>query len=60
MREVLGIIAASYGGNFVMSDEGMLLLIRLADLPKETNLLITEYGDTIVFGVEPNDCRILV
>lgn len=49
-REVLGIIAASYGGNFIISDEGQLLLIRLADLPRETNLLITEYGDYIVFG----------
>lgn len=49
-REVLEIIAASYAGNFVISDTGMLLLIRLADLPRETNHLVTEYGDTIVFG----------
>lgn len=49
-REVLGMIAASYGGNFVISDEGELLLIRLCDLPKETNYLTTEYGDVILFG----------
>ena len=55
-REVLGMIAASYGGNFIISDEGQLLLIRLADLPRETNLLITELGDTLVFGSD----RILV
>lgn len=55
-REVLGIIAASYGGNFVMSDEGQLLLIRIGDLPKETNYLVTETGDIIVFG----DTKILV
>ena len=55
-REVLGIIAASYGGNFVISDEGQLLLIRLGDLPKETNYLVTESGDVIVFG----DTKILV
>lgn len=56
MREVLGIIGASYGGNFVMSDEGQLLLIRLCDLPRETNYLITQAGDIIIFG----DDRILV
>ena len=51
-REVLGIIAASYGGNFVISDEGQLLLIRLCDLPKETNYLVTESGDIILFGTD--------
>lgn len=55
-REVLGIIAASYGGNFVISDDGQLLLIRLSDLPRETNYLITEFGDVILFGTD----RILV
>ena len=55
-REVLGMIAASYGGNFIISDEGALLLIRLADLPRETNYLITEFGDILIFGVD----RILV
>lgn len=49
-REVLGAIAASYGGNFIISDEGQLLLIRLCDLPRETNYLVTESGDVIVFG----------
>jgi hypothetical protein len=55
-REVLGIIAASYGGNFVISDEGQLLLIRLQDLPKETNYLVTQTGDVLLFGTD----RILV
>lgn len=55
-REVLGMIAASYGGNFVISDEGALLLIRLCDLPRETNYLTTEFGDVLVFG----DDKILV
>ena len=49
-REVLGAIAASYGGNFIISDEGQLLLIRLSDLPRETNYLVTESGDVILFG----------
>ena len=51
-REVLGIIAASYGGNFVMSDEGQLLLIRLCDLPEEPNYLVTQVGDVLVFGTD--------
>ena len=49
-REMLGSIAASYGGNFIISDEGQLLLILLGDLPKETNYLITQAGDILVFG----------
>lgn len=51
-REVLGMIAASYGGNFIISDEGALLLIRLCDLPRETNYLITEFGDVLLFGTD--------
>lgn len=49
-REVLGIIASSYGGNFIISDEGQLLLIRLWDLPKESNYLVTQAGEVMVFG----------
>ena len=51
-REVLGIIAASYGGNFIISDEGQLLLIRLCDLPRETNYLIDQAGDVLLFGTD--------
>lgn len=51
-REVLGIIAASYGGNFIISDEGQLLLIRMGDLPRETNYLVTEFGDVLLFGTD--------
>lgn len=49
-REVLGMIAASYGGNFVMSDIGELRLVMLNELPPETGLLIDYAGDYIVFG----------
>ena len=49
-REVLGMIAASYGGNFVMSDVGELRLVMLNELPPETGLLIDYAGDYIVFG----------
>lgn len=51
-REALGILAASYGGNFIISDEGNLLLIRLSDLPKENNYLIDQVGDVLVFGAD--------
>lgn len=50
MREILGCIAATYVGCFVMTDEGKLRLIALTDLPTETNLLIDEVGDVLVFG----------
>ena len=55
-REVLGIIAASYGGNFIISDEGKLLLLKLGSLPQETNYLIDEQGNSILIG----DDRILI
>lgn len=55
-REMLGFIAASYGGNFIISDENQLLLVKLGDLPKETNYLIDQLGNVLVFGSD----RILV
>ena len=50
MREILGFIAASYVGCFVMTDEGKLRLISITDLPTETNLLIDDVGDIITVG----------
>ena len=50
MRDVLGSIAAMFGGNFCMSDEGKLLFAGAIDLPQETNYLITENGDYITVG----------
>ena len=50
IAEVLGSIAAMYGGNFCISDTGTLLLVGLMDLPKETYLLINERGDYLTFG----------
>ena len=49
-REVLGIIAASYGGNFVISEQGKLLLLTLSSLPVDTNYLIDEAGNRLVIG----------
>lgn len=50
IREVLGSIAAMYCGNFIMSDEGKLLLVGFNDLPEETRYLITNSGNYITFG----------
>ena len=55
-REVLGYIAAMYGGSFVMSDIGKLRLITMNSMPAETNFLVTENYDAITFGGD----RILV
>lgn len=50
LREVLGYLAAPYVGSFVMTDEGKLRLVSILEMPKETNLLVTEDGDVILFG----------
>lgn len=50
MREVLGYIAAMYAGNWIITKEGKLLLLKLNGLPAETNYLVTNYGSPITFG----------
>ena len=50
MAEVLGSIAAMYGGNFCISSTGKLMLVSLTDLPEETYLLMNEKGNYITFG----------
>lgn len=49
-RDVLGYIAASYAGCFVMSDIGELRLITIHGIPKETRYLIDASGAAITFG----------
>jgi hypothetical protein len=56
MRKYLSYIAVAHGGNWIMTDAGELRLIGLADIPPEVNYLITENGETILFG----DTRLLV
>lgn len=56
MREVLGYIAVSNAGNWIITDDGKLLLIKLGDMPPETHYLVNERGDAITFGGD----RILV
>lgn len=52
MREILGYIASSYVGCFVMTNEGKLRLVSLLGLPAydETSLLKTNTGYVILFG----------
>lgn len=50
MREALGRIAVANAGNWIITDEGKLLLVGLNSMPAETNYLITEGGSAITFG----------
>ena len=52
MEDVLSGIAVSEAGNWVISDEGRLLLLRFGDIPPETWYLVDESGDTITLGGE--------
>ena len=56
MREILGYIAVAHAGNWIITDAGKLRLVGLADIPPETNYLVSEDGDVILFG----DTRILI
>lgn len=50
-RDVLRYIAAAHGGNWIITNEGLLLLVPLfASLPPETHYLVTESGAAITFG----------
>ena len=50
MRESLSRIAIANAGNWVISDNGELLLVGLNSVPAQTNYLITNTGDAILFG----------
>lgn len=50
IRNELCFIAAAHAGNWIVTDEGKLLLVPLLSAPPETNYLITEYGSAITFG----------
>ena len=49
-REVLGYIAAMYGGSFVISDTGQLRLVTVTDTPRLPRLLADEAGNPIEVG----------
>ena len=50
MREVLCMISAAYGSNFIITPNGKLRMVSMFDLPLEINNLITEDGYKITFG----------
>lgn len=52
LREILGYIASMYAGCFIVTEMGQLRLVSLLELPPETNLLIDNAGDYIVFGTD--------
>lgn len=56
IRNELCFIAAAHAGNWIITDEGKLYLVPLLSAPPETNYLVDEYGDAIMFGGD----RILV
>ncbi|MCI9581395.1 MAG: hypothetical protein HFF34_08490 [Oscillospiraceae bacterium] len=49
-RDALRDIAAAHGGNWFVSDAGKLRLLPLISFPPETDHLVTEHGDAILFG----------
>lgn len=50
LREELSYIASAYVGCFIMTDVGTLRLAGLTELPPETNLLVDEFGHSVMFG----------
>lgn len=50
MIDILEGIAISNAGNWIITDEGKLLLLRFGEIPPETNYLVTEYGAAITLG----------
>lgn len=50
MDDILSGLAVANAGNWIITDEGKLLLLRLGDIPPETNYLVDEHGDAITFG----------
>ena len=49
-RDALMDIAAAHGGNWTVTDAGRLRLIPLISAPAETNYLVTQHGEAILFG----------
>lgn len=50
MREALSRIAVANAGNWIITDEGKLLLVGLNSMPAETHNLVDEGGSAITFG----------
>lgn len=50
MLDVLGMIALVNAGNFVITNEGKLRLLKIGEEPMESNYLVSENGYIIRFG----------
>ena len=50
VQTVLCHIGAAHGGNWYITDAGLLRLVLLNSAPAETSLLVDEYGDYITLG----------
>lgn len=50
MREALSRVAVANAGNWIITDDGNLLMVGLNSMPAESNYLITEGGSAITFG----------
>lgn len=50
MRDVLRFIAAAHAANCIVTDAGQLRMVTFADIPPETNYLVTHHGAAITFG----------
>lgn len=50
IRQELQFIAAAHGGNWIVTDEGKLLLVPLISEPAGTNYLVDQSGDAITLG----------
>lgn len=50
IRDELRYIAAAHCGNWIITDEGKLLLVWLFSIPDETSCLVNEYGESIIIG----------
>ena len=50
MRDVAGRIAAYYGGNWIIDNNGEWRLVLLGDIPADADYLVTENAEIIVMG----------
>ena len=50
IHQELQFIAAAHGGNWIVTDEGNLLLVPLLSFPEETHYLVEERGAAITFA----------
>lgn len=60
MREVLGLIASAYCGNFIITDNGELRLVRINEMPPETRVLIDTLGNKLTFGIDEDGTPVYI